>query len=92
MAERHDLRSTHFIFSIDPKGSEDIDDALSLRRTPHGTLELGVHIADVSAFVAPGSLVDVEARARYGQHAIACAGSVLAVHVHRYVKPGSVLL
>ena len=44
---------------------EDIDDALSLHRTAAGTLELGVHIADVSAFVRPGSPADLEARARY---------------------------
>ena len=63
-AERWDLRTSRLVFSIDPKGSEDIDDALSIQRTPHGTIELGVHIADVAAFVAPGSPADVEARAR----------------------------
>jgi DIS3-like exonuclease 1 len=64
VAERLDLRTSHLIFSIDPKGSEDIDDALSVVRLPGGRVELGVHIADVSAFVTPGSLADLEARAR----------------------------
>ena len=65
VAERWDLRESRLIFSIDPKGSEDIDDALSIQRTASGTFEMGVHIADVSAFVQPGSPADLEARARY---------------------------
>ncbi|XP_030904535.2 DIS3-like exonuclease 1 isoform X2 [Melopsittacus undulatus] len=62
--QRLDLRATHLIFSIDPKGCEDVDDALSVRTLPNGNLELGVHIADVTHFVAPNSYTDVEARAR----------------------------
>jgi len=62
--ERRDLRATHVIFSIDPKGSEDVDDALSAKLLPNGHVELGVHIADVSAFVTPGSLADIEAKRR----------------------------
>ncbi|NWS39075.1 DI3L1 exonuclease, partial [Probosciger aterrimus] len=61
---RLDLRDTHLIFSIDPKGCEDVDDALSVRTLPNGNLELGVHIADVTHFVAVNSYTDVEARAR----------------------------
>ncbi|KFO90940.1 DIS3-like exonuclease 1, partial [Buceros rhinoceros silvestris] len=61
---RLDLRDTHLIFSIDPKGCEDVDDALSVRTLPNGNLELGVHIADVTHFVAANSYTDVEARAR----------------------------
>ncbi|KAJ1953286.1 hypothetical protein GGI12_006044, partial [Dipsacomyces acuminosporus] len=59
---RRDLRDT-LVFSIDPKGSQDIDDAVSMRRTDTG-FELGVHIADVSQFVATGSATDIEAQAR----------------------------
>ncbi|KAJ7420904.1 hypothetical protein WISP_45979 [Willisornis vidua] len=61
---RLDLRATHLVFSIDPRGCEDVDDALSVRALPGGGLELGVHIADVTHFVPPNSCTDVEARAR----------------------------
>lgn len=52
------------IYSIDPPGCQDIDDALSCRKLPNGNLEVGVHIADVAAFVEEGSKLDIEARAR----------------------------
>ncbi|XP_005990163.1 DIS3-like exonuclease 1 isoform X1 [Latimeria chalumnae] len=63
-AERVDLRNTHLVFSIDPKGCEDVDDALSVRKLRNGNLELGVHIADVTHFVKLSSCTDLEARAR----------------------------
>ncbi|KAJ2501426.1 hypothetical protein GGH96_001949 [Coemansia sp. RSA 1972] len=59
---RRDLRDT-LVFSIDPRGSQDIDDAVSMRRTRTG-FELGVHIADVARFVQAGSATDAAARAR----------------------------
>ncbi|KAJ2612299.1 hypothetical protein EV177_003065 [Coemansia sp. RSA 1804] len=60
-----DLRDTGtLVFSIDPLGSQDIDDAVSMRPVDGGKLELGVHIADVTRFVAPGSATDTEAQAR----------------------------
>nr|KAF6391770.1 DIS3 like exosome 3'-5' exoribonuclease [Pipistrellus kuhlii] len=62
--ERRDLRKTHLVFSIDPKGCEDVDDTLSVRTLTNGNLELGVHIADVTHFVAPNSYVDIEAKTR----------------------------
>ncbi|XP_044915067.1 DIS3-like exonuclease 1 isoform X2 [Felis catus] len=62
--ERQDLRKTHLVFSIDPKGCEDVDDTLSVRSLDNGHLELGVHIADVTHFVAPNSYIDIEARTR----------------------------
>ncbi|XP_006920303.1 DIS3-like exonuclease 1 isoform X2 [Pteropus alecto] len=62
--ERKDLRKTHLVFSIDPKGCEDVDDTLSVRTLSNGDLELGVHIADVTHFVAPNSYIDIEARTR----------------------------
>lgn len=63
--ERQDLRESHLIFSIDPRGCEDVDDTLSVRRISNGKLlELGVHIADVTHFVTEGSLTDLEARIR----------------------------
>ncbi|XP_043776108.1 DIS3-like exonuclease 1 [Cervus elaphus] len=62
--ERKDLRKTHLVFSIDPSGCEDVDDTLSVRALDNGNLELGVHIADVTHFVAPHSYIDIEARTR----------------------------
>lgn len=65
VSSRRDLRETHLVFSIDPKGCEDVDDTLSVRTLPGGKrLELGVHIADVTHFVKEGSLTDLEARSR----------------------------
>ncbi|ROL52738.1 DIS3-like exonuclease 1 [Anabarilius grahami] len=65
VSSRRDLRETHLVFSIDPKGCEDVDDTLSVRTLPGGKrLELGVHIADVTHFVREGSLTDLEARSR----------------------------
>ncbi|KAJ1648142.1 hypothetical protein LPJ64_000502, partial [Coemansia asiatica] len=60
---RRDLRDW-LVFSIDPQGCVDIDDAMSLRCLANGDIELGVHIADVAHFVKPGSAADQEARAR----------------------------
>ncbi|XP_029000136.1 DIS3-like exonuclease 1 [Betta splendens] len=62
--QRRDLRESRLVFSIDPRGCEDVDDALSICRLGSGRLELGVHIADVSHFVTEGSLTDLEARSR----------------------------
>lgn len=64
LKKRRDLRDSHLIFSIDPKGCEDVDDTLSVRCLENGNIELGVHIADVTHFVKPGSLTDQEARSR----------------------------
>ena len=57
---RLDLRSLP-IFTIDSTSTKDIDDAISLTRTPEGGFELGVHIADVSHYVRPGTETDNEA-------------------------------
>lgn len=64
VATRRDLRASHRVFSVDPPGCQDIDDAMSVRRLPNGNVELGVHIADVSYFVAHESPLDYEARSR----------------------------
>ncbi len=64
VAKRRDLRESHMVMSIDPVGCEDVDDTLSVKKLKNGNLELGVHIADVTHFVAPDSLTDLEARAR----------------------------
>ena len=61
--EREDLRRK-FIFTCDPVTARDYDDALSLETDRRGNRILGVHIADVSHFVLPGSAIDREARKR----------------------------
>lgn len=58
-----DLRE-RFMFTIDPADAKDFDDALSIDETEPGVWRLGVHIADVSAYVGWGSSVDLEARRR----------------------------
>jgi ribonuclease R len=63
IAKRRDMRQVP-TFTIDPDDAKDLDDALSLRKLPNGHWEVGVHIADVSHYVRPGSLVDAEAAAR----------------------------
>jgi ribonuclease R len=50
--------------TIDPEDAKDHDDALSVRRSENGALEVGIHIADVSHYVAPGGALDLEAQAR----------------------------
>ena len=48
-------------FTIDPKDAKDFDDALSVRKIKNGLYEIGVHIADVSYYVAPDTALDKEA-------------------------------
>ncbi|NME67257.1 ribonuclease R [Flammeovirga aprica] len=48
-------------FTIDPVTAKDFDDALSIRKMKNGHYEIGVHIADVSHYVTPGSLLEEEA-------------------------------
>ncbi|MEG1849557.1 MAG: RNB domain-containing ribonuclease, partial [Oscillospiraceae bacterium] len=61
-ANRLDLRDEP-IFTIDGADTKDIDDAISLKKAAHGW-KLGVHIADVSRYVTPGSLLDADAMLR----------------------------
>lgn len=60
---RADLRHL-LVCSVDPPGCKDIDDALHVRRLENGNLEVGVHIADVTHFVHPGTAIDMEAATR----------------------------
>lgn len=60
---RVDLRNT-VCFTIDPKEARDFDDAISLKEHKDGKVTVGVHIADVSHYVKPGSALDREARNR----------------------------
>ena len=60
---REDFRNV-LTFTIDPADAKDFDDALSFRRLESGNFEIGVHIADVTHYVRPGSVVDKEAQER----------------------------
>lgn len=62
-ASRRDMRGTP-TFTIDPHDAKDFDDALSVRKFQNGDVEIGVHIADVTHYVRPGSLIDEEAKER----------------------------
>ena len=63
IASRRDFRDVT-TFTIDPADAKDFDDALSFRELPNGHVEVGVHIADVSYYVKPGSAIDREAYER----------------------------
>lgn len=63
VAKRWDMRGIT-TFTIDPKDAKDFDDALSIRKLENGNWEIGVHIADVSHYVVPGTVLDDEAYQR----------------------------
>ncbi|MCH5221576.1 MAG: ribonuclease R [Muribaculaceae bacterium] len=63
VAQREDMRGVT-TFTIDPRDAKDFDDALSLRTLPCGNYEIGVHIADVTHYVKPGSIIEREAEKR----------------------------
>ncbi len=63
VAARRDMRDVT-TFTIDPKDAKDFDDALSLRKLSNGNYEVGVHIADVTHYVRPDTIIDREARDR----------------------------
>ncbi|GAB4228012.1 MAG: ribonuclease R [Chlamydiales bacterium] len=63
LKDREDFRDLE-CFTIDPDTAKDFDDALTLSKSPNGYYHLGVHIADVSHYVQPGSALDNEAKCR----------------------------
>ena len=63
IARRRDMRGVT-TFTIDPADAKDFDDALSIEKLPNGHWEIGVHIADVTHYVKPGSVIDKEAYER----------------------------
>ncbi|KAF3940986.1 hypothetical protein ABW19_dt0208861 [Dactylella cylindrospora] len=62
-AKRKDFRDVR-TFTIDPSGSQDLEDAIHIRKDRDGVLEIGIHITDVAHFVKLNSLVDREAKKR----------------------------
>lgn len=63
ISRRIDFRNVP-TFTIDPRDAKDFDDALSLQKTEDGFWEVGVHIADVTHYVRPDSIIEQEARQR----------------------------
>src|SRR6266436_5119887 len=60
---RDDLRDK-FIVTVDPDDARDFDDAINVEKIDNQGWQLGVHIADVAAYVQPGNALDREARKR----------------------------
>lgn len=60
---RRDFRNVT-TFTIDPNDAKDFDDALSFKQLENGNIEVGIHIADVSHYVRPGTAIDEEAQRR----------------------------
>ena len=60
ITKRRDFRNI-LTFTIDPVDAKDFDDALSFKKIDKETYEIGIHIADVSHYVTPGTLLDKEA-------------------------------
>ncbi len=63
VSKRRDMRQV-LTFTIDPKDAKDFDDALSFQKLPNGNYEVGIHIADVSYYVTPDTILDEEAYER----------------------------
>lgn len=63
VARRIDMRNVT-TFTVDPRDAKDFDDALSLRKLDNGLWEVGVHIADVTHYVSPDSIIEQEGQQR----------------------------
>lgn len=61
--KRRDMRNV-LTFTIDPKDAKDFDDALSFKKLENNRYEIGIHIADVSHYISPGTILDEEAYER----------------------------
>ena len=80
ISKRRDFRSITTI-TIDPDDAKDFDDALSIEEKKDGLLEIGVHIADVSHYVKPGTLLDQEAFKRAKKSEVTY---VISIKTHSY--------
>jgi len=63
LESRRDFRSEK-TFTIDPNGTNELDDALHIKQLEDGSVEIGMHVADVAHFIKANSLVDREAKKR----------------------------
>ncbi|MCF6358835.1 MAG: ribonuclease R [Draconibacterium sp.] len=63
MKKRRDMRKTT-TFTIDPADAKDFDDALSIQKLNNGKWEVGIHIADVTHYVTPNTIIEEEAESR----------------------------
>ncbi|KAL2051767.1 hypothetical protein ABVK25_007923 [Lepraria finkii] len=63
LASRRDFR-TETTFTIDPNGTQELDDAIHVKELPGGVVEVGIHVADAAHFIKANSLVDREAKKR----------------------------
>ena len=63
VSKRIDMRNIT-TFTVDPRDAKDFDDALSLRKLNNGLWEVGVHIADVTHYVRPDSIIEQEGQQR----------------------------
>lgn len=63
ISQRRDMRGTT-TFTIDPVDAKDFDDAISFKKLENGFYEIGIHIADVTHYVKPGTLLEDEAYTR----------------------------
>ncbi|MGM9803479.1 MAG: ribonuclease R [Muribaculaceae bacterium] len=63
IACREDMRDV-VTFTIDPRDAKDFDDALSIQKLDNGLWQVGIHIADVTHYVKPGTIIDSEAEER----------------------------
>lgn len=63
LASRRDFRQ-EITFTIDPNGTEELDDAIHVKELADGTVEIGIHVADAAHFIKANSLVDREAKKR----------------------------
>ncbi|NJB71463.1 ribonuclease R/exosome complex exonuclease DIS3/RRP44 [Saonia flava] len=63
IAKRRDMRDI-LTFTIDPKDAKDFDDALSFKKLENGNYEIGIHIADVSHYLVPNTILEDEAYER----------------------------
>ncbi|MCY4419623.1 MAG: ribonuclease R [Cytophagales bacterium] len=63
IAARRDMRKI-LTFTVDPENAKDFDDALSYRKIKDGKIEIGIHIADVTHYVKPGTAIEEEAQRR----------------------------
>ncbi|VDI18982.1 Hypothetical predicted protein [Mytilus galloprovincialis] len=63
-ADREDLTENIKAFTIDPKGTKVLDDAISIDKSDDGSFRVGVHISDVTAYIEKGDEIDIEAAER----------------------------